>query len=42
MRSKKGGQLAEIEATVAEKVMQFVICELPTDQWVLVMCCDKP
>jgi hypothetical protein len=41
MRKKEGGQMAEIEATVAEKVMQLVICELASEQWVLVHCGEK-
>lgn len=42
MRSKPGGQLIEIEATVAEKPMQLVLIELPTEQWLVVTCTEKP
>lgn len=36
IRSKKGGQIAEIEATVGEKRFHLVLCELTNDKWALV------
>lgn len=41
MRSKVGGQLIECEVTVAEKVVQVVICELPNEQWTIIKVEDK-
>ena len=41
MRSKKGGQLVEIESTVAEKNYLLSLCELPNESWVLVYCGEK-
>ena len=41
MRSKPGGQLIEIEVTVAEKVIQVVICELSSGQWNIIKVEDK-
>lgn len=35
MRSKLGGQIAEIDGTVGDKPMTIAICELPTEHWVL-------
>ena len=41
MRSKLGGQLIEIDCTVADKVIQMVICELPSEQWTIIKVEDK-
>lgn len=35
LRSKKGGQIVELEASVADKNWLMALCELPTEQWVL-------
>lgn len=41
IRSKVGGQIIEIDCTVAEKVIQVVLCELPSEQWAIVKVEDK-
>ena len=41
IRSKVGGQIIEIDCTVAEKVIQVVLCELPSEQWTIVKVEDK-
>lgn len=41
MRSKIGGQLVEIDVTVADKVIQMMICELPSEQWTIIKVEDK-
>ena len=41
LRSKIGGQLVEIEVAVAEKTILMTICELPTEQWVIIKVEDK-
>ena len=41
MRSKLGGQLVEVESMLAEKTFQLVICELPSEQWVIINCAEK-
>lgn len=41
MRTKKGGQIVEIEAIVADKPIFLAICELPAEQWVLLYCGDR-
>ena len=41
MRSKIGGQLIEIDCTVAEKIVQTVIVELPSEQWAIIKVEDK-
>ena len=41
MRSKPGGQLVEIDVTVADKVIQLVLCELQTEQWTILKVEDK-
>ena len=41
MRSKAGGQLIEIDVTVADKGVQMVICELPSGQWNIIKVEDK-
>lgn len=41
MRQKKGGQVVELEATVADKNWMLALCELATEQWVLVYCGEK-
>lgn len=39
LRNKgKGGQIVELEAVVAEKPVQAVLCELANENWVLVYC----
>lgn len=41
LRSKPGGQLLEVEATVGDKNMQLVLIETPSEQWQIVMCSEK-
>ena len=41
MRSKAGGQLVEIDVTVADKPIQMMICELPSEQWTIIKVEDK-
>ena len=41
MRSKLGGQLVEIDVTVADKVIQMMICELQNEQWTIIKVEDK-
>ena len=41
MRSKKGGQLVEVEAVIGDKVQAVVLCELQSETWVLVHCGEK-
>lgn len=36
LRVKKGGQIVEIEAMVADKAMTLALCETTGEQWVLV------
>lgn len=41
MRQKKGGQIVEIEATIADKNWMLALCELASEQWVLVYYGEK-
>lgn len=41
LRVKKGGQIVEFETAFAEKTLHVALCQLPTDQWVLVHCSEK-
>ena len=36
LKAKPGGQLVEITGTASEKTINMALCELPSDQWVIV------
>ena len=42
MRSKLGGQLVEVDGMVGDKHMLIAICELPNENWVLIVHGEKP
>ena len=41
LRQKKGGQIVELEASIADKNWVIALCELATEQWALVYCGEK-
>jgi len=41
MRSKLGGQLVEVDGIVGDKHMAIALCELPNENWVLVVHGEK-
>ena len=41
LREKPGGQLVEATHTVGDKVYSALICELPSEVWVLVAYAEK-
>jgi hypothetical protein len=36
MRSKLGGQLVEVDAVLADKTFTVALCELPSENWVMI------
>ena len=36
LKSKPGGQLVEVTGSAGDKSVSLVLCELPSEQWVLV------